>query len=114
LWTMNVDGTELKPLLAKAAQPHFDGYWSPDGKQIVFVYDILQGTDGKLQIDVVNADGTGQKNLLPHKMAFEESPRWSPDGKHIAWTSTRDKNQDIWLMDAAGANLKRLTSDPGF
>src|SRR5947209_19172877 len=97
LWTMNSDGTELKQLLAKNAQPHFDGHWSPDAKQIVFVYDVLQGTDGKLQIDTVAADGTGQKNLLPHKLAFEESPRWSPDGKWIAWTSTRNKNQDIWL-----------------
>src|ERR1700732_2114931 len=58
LWTMNEDGTDLKPLLAKAAPPHFDGHWSPDGKQIVFVQDILQGTDGKLQLDVVNSDGS--------------------------------------------------------
>jgi TolB protein len=113
LWTMNIDGTDLKALLPKNPQPHLDGHWSPDSKQIVFVYDILQGTDGKFQIDVVNADGTGQKTLLPHKGgAFEESPRWSPDGKRIAWTSTRDKNQDIWVMNADGKNPTRLTSDP--
>src|SRR5437588_6095265 len=38
LWTMNTDGTDLKPLLAKNTQPHFDGHWSPDGKHIVFVH----------------------------------------------------------------------------
>src|SRR5262245_53908935 len=34
LWTMNVDGTELKALLPKEAMPHFDGHWSPDSKKI--------------------------------------------------------------------------------
>src|SRR4051794_30340414 len=67
LWTVDVDGTNWKRLLPADAQPHFDGHWSPDGKKIVFVYDILQGTDGKLQIDTMNADGSDRKTLVPHK-----------------------------------------------
>jgi len=110
LWTMNADGTEPKRLLADDAQPHFDGHWSTDSKSIVFVYDRLQGTDGKLQIDVINADGTGQKNLVPHK-EFEESPRWSPDGKQVLWVSTRSKNQDLHTVSADGKILKQLTND---
>src|SRR5213082_3240417 len=77
LWTMNADGSGLQPLLPKAPMPHFDGHWSPDGQRIVFVYDQLQGTDGKLQLDLVQADGSGQKVLVPHQGAFEEAPRWS-------------------------------------
>ncbi len=111
LWTMNIDGRDLKPLLPKGTMPHFDGHFSPDGKQIAFVYDQLQGTDGKLQIDLVGSDGAGRKTLIPHKGAFEESPRWSPDGKHIAWVSTRKKNQDIWIVDHDGKNARPLTTD---
>jgi TolB protein len=111
LWTVNVDGSELTQLLPKAPGPCFDGHWSPDSKQIVFVYDILRGTDGQLQIDVMSADGSNQKNLVPHKTFFEESPRFARDGKKIAWTSTRNKNQDIWVMDADGKNAKALTTD---
>src|SRR5947209_20396239 len=55
IWTINADGTQLKQLVAQD-MPHFDGYWSPDSKKIVFVLDVLQGTDGKLQINSVNAD----------------------------------------------------------
>jgi TolB protein len=111
LWLMNADGSDFKPLLTPAPNtPHFDGHWSPDSKKIVYVHDILQGTDGKLQINTVNADGGDSKVLIPHK-AFEESPRWSPDGKRLAWVSTRDGNQDIYTADAAGADIKRLTND---
>jgi TolB protein len=110
LWTMNADGGELKPLFAKEANPTLDGHWSHDSKKIVFIYDRLQGTDGKFQIDIVNADGTEQKNVIPHKGPFEEAPRLSPDGKSLAWASTRDKNQEIFLAAADGKNPKRLTT----
>jgi TolB protein len=112
LWVMNSDGADLKALIKPDPKtPHFDGAWSPDGKRIAFVFDILHGTDGALQIDTVNADGGDQKTIVPHQ-AFEESPRWSPDGKHIAWVSTRDGNQDIYTTDAEGKDVKRLTNDP--
>src|SRR5712691_5942744 len=65
LWTMNADGSDTKRLLGQDT-PHFDGHWSPDSKKIVFVLDVLQGTDGKLQINTVNADGTDMKTLIPH------------------------------------------------
>jgi TolB protein len=111
LWVMNADGSGLKPLVTPPPDtPHFDGHWSHDGKQIVYVHDILQGTDGKLQINTVNADGGDSKVLIPHQ-AFEESPRWSPDGKRIAWVSTRDGNQEIYTADAGGKDIKRLTRE---
>jgi TolB protein len=111
LWVMNADGSDLKPLLVPQPNtPHFDGHWSADGKKVVFVLDILQGTDGKLQINTALADGTGSAVLVPHK-AFEESPRWSPDGKRVAWVSTRDGNQEIYTVTADGKETKRLTSE---
>ncbi len=41
-------------------------------------------------------------------------PAWSPDGKKIAFTTNRDSNWDIYVMDANGKNPTRLTSDPGY
>src|SRR5215470_6884242 len=76
LWTMPATGGEMKRLLPDHADPHFDGHFSKDGKRIVYVYDQLQGTDGKLRINVCNADGSEDATLVPHK-AFEESPRFS-------------------------------------
>jgi TolB protein len=121
LWVMNADGTDLHRLFKHDEGPDFDGSWSPDAKRIVFIFDVLQGTDGKLHIHTINADGTENKVLIPNK-AFEESPRWSPDGKQLAFVSTRDGQQELYVAELpsplprAGEggqvkNIKRLTSE---
>ena len=98
LWTMDADGGGRKRLFQHDEGPDFDGHWSPDSKKIVFVFDILHGTDGKLHIHTINADGTDNKVLIPNK-AFEESPRWSPDGRRIAFISTRDGGHDVYVTE---------------
>jgi TolB protein len=42
---------------------------------------------------------------------LDEEPRWSPDGRRIAFSSTRGQkgNLDIFVMDADGSNVVRLT-----
>lgn len=113
LWTMPATGGELKRLLPDHSEPHFDGHYSADGKRIVYVYDQVEGTDGKLRIHTCAADGSGDQVLVPHK-AFEESPRFSPDGKKVLWVSTRDGNPDLYTVGADGKGVKRLTNDPAF
>ena len=39
-------------------------------------------------------------------------PAWSPDGRRIAFTSFRDGNAEVYVMDADGAHAKRLTTHP--
>jgi len=45
---------------------------------------------------------------------WDEEPVWSRDGKLIAFGSTRGggRNIDIWIMDADGSNMMRLTDHP--
>jgi Tol biopolymer transport system component len=44
--------------------------------------------------------------------AFEDhAPAFSPDGSRIAFTSDRDGNAEIYVMDADGANVRRLTDN---
>src|SRR3954447_26269071 len=92
--------------------------WSPDGKRIAFVNVI----GNEWQINVVNADGTGPVETLTNTPGINVDPVWSANGK-IVFTSDRDGsvfspdgdgNEEIYVMDADGANQTRLTTDPAY
>jgi TolB protein len=59
----------------------------------------------------MNADGSNQRNLT-NNPAFDSVGRWSPDGRKIAFTSIRDGNAEIYVMDSDGKNPQRLTNNP--
>jgi Tol biopolymer transport system component len=46
-----------------------------------------------------------------HRDDWQPTP--SPDGRTIAFLSDRDSTQRVYLMDADGANLRRLTANVG-
>ena len=95
---------------ADARRLNFDtreGTWmsvdvSPDGGTLVF--DLL-GDIYSLPI----AGGTAR--ALTRGPAYDTQPRFSPDGKTIAFTSDRGGIENIWLMDADGANPRALTEE---
>ena len=39
-------------------------------------------------------------------------PSWSPDGLRVVFTSTRDGNPELYVVDVDGKHLERLTNDP--
>jgi TolB protein len=41
------------------------------------------------------------------------SPSWSPDGAHLALSSSRGGNSQIYVCDASGGNLHRITANKG-
>ena len=44
--------------------------------------------------------------------AFVGSPEWSPDGRQVAFDGHVAGNTDIYVVDAAGGPLRRLTTEP--
>ena len=44
--------------------------------------------------------------------ATDSSPVWSRDGTRIAFESSRDGNREIYVMNADGSGLIRLTNEP--
>ena len=111
LWVMIADGTaqfkitDSAPLLS-----HPDARWSPDGRYIAFTGNEA----GQKAILRVDADGTGLTDLSDWQ-GSDELPRWTPDSEQIVFVSTRDdENGEIYIMNADGSNLTRLTNDPGW
>ena len=49
-----------------------------------------------------------------HRLAIITIPAWSPDGSKIAFESFRDGQAEIYVMNANGTGLIRLTNNPAF
>src|SRR6266852_3753140 len=103
---MNPNGTGVTRLRVFGSDPML----SPDGAKIVY---CSQRETIYSEIYVVNTDGTGAKKLTNINTGDACGPAWSLDGKRIAFyafaQTSPSRNPEIWVMDADGSNLKRLT-----
>lgn len=89
----------------------FPGGWFLDGQRILFRGSYA--AEHALQICSVNADGTDIRVIFSEPETESFSPSLSPDGERIAFVSNRDGNYEIYVMDADGKNLQRVTRDSG-
>lgn len=62
------------------------------------------------EIYLLTPDSDGPVNLTRNSCADDE-PDWSPDGSKIAWSSDRDGDFEIYVMDADGGNVTQLTTE---
>jgi len=125
------DGGEPQELAAidiDGGIDHLD--WSPDGKKIVFSYEIPPKTYANVSeylkerlsgISIIPATGGKPTKLIPaeKKGLWYHSPRWSPSGDKIAfmiydqneWAEGGEKEEGlngIWTIDAKGGEPKLI------
>jgi Tol biopolymer transport system component len=94
--------------------------WSPDGTRIAFTSDRNARLEEQDDIYVMRADGSGQTRLTENQssptqdalLGHDFGPSWSPDGTRIAFTSGRDGNDELYVMNADGSCETRLTDTP--
>jgi TolB protein len=117
---------EAPPRLLTDSQAMEDApAFSPDGRRLAFV----STRDDNAEIYLMAFDAEKPASLikavnLTRNSAGDFNPAFSPDGKKIAFSSERDspqrfgppgsKSSDIYVMDADGSNVKRLTSAKGW
>lgn len=84
---------------------------SPDGQTVVYTlrnYD-LHTNRGNTDIYKVSIHG-GQPTILAAQNYDETSPQWSADGKKIYFLSNSGGANGLYVMDASGSGIKRLTT----
>jgi dipeptidyl aminopeptidase/acylaminoacyl peptidase len=92
-----------------------DPQLSPDGRLVLFTRTTTDPATLKRNSDiwVVAADGSSPARLLIGGEKSENTPTWLPDGRHVAFISTRDGAPQIYLADADGTNVRRVTTLSG-
>jgi Tol biopolymer transport system component len=84
--------------------------FDPDGHgRLVVFRDSRNGVNVDDEIYVVRSDGTRVRNLTNAPHSNEWGPAWSPDGTQIAFNSDREGIPQVYVMNADGTDLRRLS-----
>ncbi len=108
-------GHVQRRLVRSSLDPNFEslrfvnstGSWSADGRR--FAIAVKSGDQDNLVIlDVPRDRVVGRYRLGLNAIL---NPTWSPDGSKIAFTGSDGGISDLFVVDADGQNLRRLTDD---
>lgn len=107
-YVMNADGTDPHSVSGSVRSDTLRAYpqgWSPDGRVVVSVIGPM--SDDASRTYLVNASSGQATRLLPRD--GDHSPAWSRDHGRIAFISNRDGSDRVYVMDADGSDVRRLS-----
>lgn len=116
IYTMNIDGTDLKQV-TNLGKANWSPYWHPSDKKIIFSSNHHSSRGYDFQLFMVDLNGENLEQIT-FGSDFNAFPMFSPDGKKIVFSSNRNpdkpKETDLFIADwvdgddAEIANSKQL------
>jgi TolB protein len=101
LWTVGVNGKNLKRLTNTPGLVEDNAAWSPDGRYLAFLRGTLDADNA--QVWVRNLRNGKEHQLTVDDIPKDQLPDWSPDGRHIAYSARIGDADDIYVMRADGS-----------
>ena len=103
-YRVHPDGTDVERLTVGALVTKDVAAWSPDGSRLAF--NSAHGEDYDIEIVRV-ADHS--RSTLAQSQRYEGQYAWSRDGRRVAFISGRDGTDAMYVVDADGTRLQKLT-----
>lgn len=108
IFTVNIDGTNLKQLTNKNSSYSWPHY-SPDGTIIIFSNNM----NGYTKLYTMDTEGNNIVQISDNSDWEDLDGTFSPDGKKVVFQSDRSGNDDIWIMPVGNpAAAINLTNNP--
>jgi serine/threonine protein kinase len=93
IWKLSLEGAHEPESLISSVSDQRDGYFSPDGRWIVYT----SSETGQPEVFVQPFPPTGEKHKITSTGAT--APLWSPDGKQILYTSFTGPVRQLLSVD---------------
>lgn len=111
IWTMNATGSSQRRLVGKAKPWHEHN--SPTWHGSRTVYSSSRVSTFNTELFLVPAKRLTFIEGTDAVLGDDSMPDFSPDGRRIVFTSNRDQQGEIYVMNADGSRQERLTRRPG-
>lgn len=113
LYLLASTGGERQVLLEAPPWDAIHPMWTLEGDSMAYVYDLEDAlAGGDVLVYTINPDGT-ESAPLAADVVWRGDPVWSPDGTQIAYVSNETGRWQVYVMDADGENVRRVTPDDG-
>jgi TolB protein len=110
IYVMDNDGSNARAVTNKTGY-EIGPVISPDGKTMLFSADRQDARKMGLDIYSVDLAQPDAEHYIVSRPMHESAVVFSPDGRRIAFVATSDDNPEIYVANADGTGLIRLTRE---
>ncbi len=112
LYTMGMDGSQVRKLGRSGSRPDYYPNWSPDGRQITF----QSYREGGWRIWIMDRDGQNAQRLVSGGFgtgSYEFDPTFDETGSYVVFFKYGEGGSDLFKVSVETGKVSSITNTPG-